>query len=427
MALFVEQNRMELGLSIGKNLGIVIDGTATSTVDTSSLIDTKNLLGADDDHNRKEVTIYDAAGSIVDGESSIVDDYAGSTHDATMSPVFSASIASGDKYEMWTRPWNRSVINNAISQAIHYAASIGALVDRQVDSQWTQADLLEYDWLTPYTFPNDFKWLTRVEYVSEVGVEHLLSDCETVWTAGTSVTATADSAFKKVGTYSAKFVVATGAASGATLCYKDISSVDLSDCDKIEKWFYSSIALTAGQLQFMAGATAAIASPLETISLPAIAAATWTRISISLANPHLDTAIISIGIRQASGVDVGAFTFYMDDIDAVLANSKVYKTLSDEYWDTVKGSTPLLKLTTAGLNLVGDNTQIRLTGFSPPDDLTDNTTDSEVSPAWIVNRVSGMLAPSVKDKAHMAQLWLGEAKMMERGLAISIPGGARKV
>ncbi len=162
--------------SIGKNLRIVIDGAATSTTDTSSLIDTKNLLGGDDEHNQKEVMIYDAAGSIVDGESSVVSDFTGgTTRDATVSPVFSAAITTLDKYEMWKTPWRIDDINDAINQVINEITS-RALLIKEDSTLFTESSKYLY------TIPSGFTHLSLVEYVYNKGFYHLLSDCETAWT-----------------------------------------------------------------------------------------------------------------------------------------------------------------------------------------------------------------------------------------------------
>ena len=156
--------------SIGKNLGILIDGVATSTIDTSSLLDSKNLLGGDYEHNQKEVIIYAPTGSIVAGETSIVFHFDAQSHDATMSPVFSAVITAGDKYEMWKTPWRIADINDAINQAINEITN-KALQIKEDSSLFTETDK------HLYTIPSGFTHLYKVEYVynqTEVAVE----DCE---------------------------------------------------------------------------------------------------------------------------------------------------------------------------------------------------------------------------------------------------------
>ncbi len=324
---------------IGTILGVLITGTATSTVDASSLLDTYGLVkGGTNEYRGRQVVIVTPVGSIVAGSKSFV--ASSVSTDATCAPVFLASITLGDAYEMWSI-FLQEEINTLINLAI-MEVSDDCLQLKQTTDIITLEDTYEYA-LT------SFKGLNRVEYAESIGIDHLLSDCETAWTGGTGTTSTADATFKKKGTYCSKNVV-VGVGATTILCYTAITSVDISDCDKIEFWMYSSIALTAGQLQIHLSSTAAIASAEETIDFPAMTAATWYRHSLSMEAPHSDSAIISIGIYQVA--NVADFTFYVDKVDAVLANSKVYKELNPQWWDVVKGSTPKLRLAPEGLEII---------------------------------------------------------------------------
>jgi len=98
------------------------------------------------------------------------------------------------------------------------------------------------------------------------------------------------------------------------LAYHDISSIDLSSYDSIGFWFRSNVALDAGDFVFNLDNTAACASPLEAIDFPEIAADTWTWVNLTLDDPSLLTAVISIGISQA--VDKGGLVCYIDQIVA---------------------------------------------------------------------------------------------------------------
>ena len=162
----------EIRRSIGRNLGIVIIGTATSTVDNASLRDSKNLLGGDDEHNEKEVMIYDAncTTGIVDGETSVVSDFDSSNHDATIDPAFSAAVVSGDEYEMWDTPWRIADINDAINQAISELTDYCLQV--QVDTS-----LFTENSKYLYSIPSGFTHLSKVEYVKSVS-ELEVEDCE---------------------------------------------------------------------------------------------------------------------------------------------------------------------------------------------------------------------------------------------------------
>jgi len=421
-----DQNMGEMRRSIGRNLGIVTIGAATADGgDTSSLIDTTNLIGGDDEHNGKQVEIYDAAGTgtIVSGEIRRVTDYAGSTSDATCS-AFTANITTGDKFEMWATPWLIADINDSINQAI-MAVSAECLKEKKLEETWTVANTYEYDCLS------DFVGLHKVEYVVDVGTEDEIDNCDTAWTAGTNVTATADTSFKKEGTASAKLVVASGAAAGGILGYGTISSLDLSDCDYVEFWLYSSIALAAGELDLVLSASAAIAATTESIDVPATTAARWTRHVVALANPHSDTAIISVGLVNTT--DVGACTLYIDDIEGISKGTRKYRDLNPQYWTVVRNSTNYLKLTPSGLSVIGSNTLLRLSGYQLPDLLSDDTTDCDIDPYYVVAAVCGQLAINhakssrleLDNREDKGKVWLSIAESRKSQMRTTIRPDSR--
>lgn len=376
-------NRGELRRSIARSLGIMQTGEATSTVDSSSLIDTLYLRGADDEHNGKQVKIYDAVGSIVDGEESFVSDYTGgATCDATCAPVFTASIADGDKYELWKTPWLVTDVHDAIDQAI-LKASARCLQNKQTEAAFTKPSTYLYDCL------GGFKAIHMVEYEYSIGEAVEIDTCDEAWTAGANATVTADTEHYIEGSASNKIVVASGASTTEVLAYKAISSKDLSGCDKLEVSIYSTVALTAGYLQIRLDDTALGASVLESLDIPATSANTWTRHIISLANPLSDTAIIYVDLYQVT--DVGACTVNLDYIRAVDSKSRNYVELNPEQWSIVRASTPLLQLSSSGLGVTGSPKLLRISGYDLPDMLSDDTTDSEIDPDYIINMAKGLL------------------------------------
>ena len=408
--------------SIGYALNDMALITATTTGDTASLIATYGFAkGGDDEYNGRQLIAITPSGAIVAGEKTYVSDFDSATWDASLAPPFTSSTTSGDIFELW-KVFTYEEINDAINQTIAEVSG-KALQIKETHTTFTEADKYLYDVLSSFTH------LGKVEYVSSTGNYHLLDNCDTVWVAGSAnVTVTADSTFEKVGNACVKAVEAGGSGANAILAYKAISSTDISDCDEVEFWLYSSIALTAGQLEIHLSSTAIIASAEETIDIPAMDAATWYKHSLSLANPHSDTAIISIGIYQVS--DVGAFTFYVDEVEANKFNSKVFKELPIEYWDIAQGSTPYLMLTSSGLSLVGADNQLRLTGYQIPDLMTADTDISEIDPAYLIAKTTGRLLVShakssyldINDRATLASYWLGEAAKMEPGLTTSVSG-----
>jgi hypothetical protein len=382
--VFQEQNRAEIREHMLLALG-GIKGVATGGASTSSLIALYSLQGGDDDHNRKMVYMTKTAG-LTATDKTFISDYAGTTHTATLSPVVSGSIAAGDVFELYPYPFTVDDFNNTINRAI---LNSKVFVERVTDSNFTLANKLEYDWLTPYAFNLDFKGIYKVEHVYSAGVDHLLADCATAWTAGANVVATVDTAFSTMEGPSAKLVVAAGAAAGAVLGYLDISALDITDCDRIEFDMYSSINLTAGYLDFVLDDTAGCVSAVESIDIPAMTAGVKYRHSITMANPHLDSAIISLGVVNTT--DVGACTLYFKNIHAVYSGSKEYRELNPKQWNLAGGSSPKLVLTSSGKGIVGNNKQIRISGYASPYLMTDDTTDCEINPEYVTEWALGYL------------------------------------
>jgi len=379
------KTRKEIRQIIGNICGTCIKGTCSDDGSTTTVIDTQGLRGGVDDYKGQEIIMVSGDN---EGEKSRVVDYNPQSFKLTVSPAFTNATAEDDEYELH-KTFTVDRLNNAINLAIIGASD--EVFASKVDDSTLGTLRNEYE----YTIPADFVALHTVEYSSSIKVDHLLDDCEAAWTAGTYTTCTADASFKKIGNASSKSVV-VGAGTNKKICYVTIAATDISDCDRIEFWMYSSIALTAGQLTFNLDDSAAIDSSLETIDIPAMTAAIWYKHSLSLANPHSDTAIISIGIYQVE--DLADFTFYIDDVHAVLAKSRIYKDLDPESWGIVQGSSPQLKLNEAAISEIGNNKRLRLSGYKLLSELSADTSEAEVDPDYIIARaVSDLLSADPKE------------------------------
>ena len=410
-----DRNRLEIRQPIGLNLDSVIVGTCSSNAaDTDSLIDTYGMgRGGTNTYIGRQVYITESHGTskAAAGDKSWVT--ASESGDATIAPALSGFAQADKGYELWKPPFLVEDVNDAINQAI-IKASLFSLKVKQTEDTFTEENLYRYNCLT------DFVGVHKVEYVSSIAKKVEIDNCDLVWTAGSAnVTVTADKSFEKQGNACVKAVEDGNTGTNAIICYKAFSKLDLDECDKIEFWLYSSIALTAGQLQIKLDDTAAIASALESIDIPAMTAATWYRHVLTLANPHTDVDLISVGIFQVS--NLGAYTLYVDQIDGVKADSRVYKELNSQHWELVKGTTNYLQLTTAGKSVTGDNTLLRISGYQNPALLSDDTTDSDVDPGWVIAYVTAWLLVShaksrfldIQDRQGLAKYWLGEAQMIQ--------------
>jgi len=222
--------------------------------------------------------------------------------DKVLAADLNNSVVPTGAIEMWpmaTPPTDWLLCDGAAISRSTYAALFAVIADLYGPG----------DGSTTFNLPN---LKNRVPLGVDTAVKALLDDCESAWTAGGNVTASNDAAVYKVGTKSVKLAVAAGAGAGQILGYKAITSVSFAGKTIVGFWIRSSIALNAGDLKYQADDTAALASPLESIDIPAILANTWTKVYLTLATPSADTAIISHGIYQV--VDKGAFDLYIDDI-----------------------------------------------------------------------------------------------------------------
>jgi len=403
MPIIGSQNRKEIRQSILYNVATdhLIASTATADGTTATLIDTYGLVKGDTDEYKGwqlQINSTVTSGAAV-GSKAWVTGYNASTKTLTFSPVFAAAVKSTQEYELVKPPYIFESVNSKINDAINSAMD-DCLQDKIDTTLWTEKDTKEY------VIPTGFVGIHCVEYCSDTEGVY---DGDDEWTAGTSVTQSLDYEVERRGNSCNKFVVGAASTAGALLSYKNITSSDLSSYDTVELWIKSTIAVTAGDLTFVMDDTAACASPIETLSLPALTADKWTRCTMSLDYPYLDTDIISIGIQQKTAIDLGAFTFWVDFVLVYKSANREFKVLPVEYWDVVGGSTAYLKISPMGLMVTGYDSSLRLSGYDKPDTLSDDTTDCEVDPDYIVNKVSGQMLIQDSTRSSESQYYLAQA------------------
>jgi hypothetical protein len=144
-------------------------------------------------------------------------------------------------------------------------------------------------------------------------------DATTNWTATQHMTLSTSSdvnaSSSPVSTFSLSNAVTAQAAAGEQWYFNYGSASNWGGTNignlRIGFWIKSSVALSAGDLQFQDDDSASLASPLDTINIPAIPANTWTYVSVTL-GATTRTSILSYGFKYA--VDVGAATIKVDSI-----------------------------------------------------------------------------------------------------------------
>ena len=403
------RTREQIRVSVGYNLQALYVSSTTSTVDRTSVIDT-TLRGGDDAHNGKWVVQTSGTN---DEEIRQVSDYTQSSTDMTVAPSFTNSVASGVTYELWNEQYNPARINDFIDQAVIEVT--GRVYDPETD-----VSLHTDGTSTTFSIPSQFAMLNKIEQRKTV-TSTRIHECGVTFDERTDgdFTQSLDTQDKRQGSQSLKLTIASGASAGDFIT-DSITSKDISKYDYIEMWVKSTVATSAGNLKLLLDDSASCASPIETLSLPALTADTWTYCRMALSSPELDTAIISIGFEYDS--DLGACVVWIDDIKAVIDASATWERLDNHLWSIDKSNRNLV-LTLDGRSAARYNL-LRLTGGDQPAIMTADTSTCEIDEGYVVARATALALsaswglPDPGEARRMAQFWMALSEQAKARMPI---------
>lgn len=174
------------------------------------------------------------------------------------------------------------------------------------------------DTLLAMTTRDIYKWNTSTSEWDLLTVHASIDDCDddaTAWTPSANVTAAFEDTILKEGDGSVKLTLAADFTTGLA-AYHDKAIGNITAYNHLRVWIRSSVALAAGDFQIVVDDTAACASALRSLDLPAVAADTWTHAFLDLRSSGSVadlTAIASIGLKAIT--DVGACVIYLDQFD----------------------------------------------------------------------------------------------------------------
>ena len=361
----------QLRQAVGFNLGALHTGTAYDAGSNTTLI-SLSFVGGDDTYNGKWVAVADASNSD-STEFRIISDYTASAYRATLQQQLSFATAAGDSYEIWDEPYKPENINEFINQAI--VDSTGLIYD-PIENISLHGDGKQ----TRYDIPSGISQISKIEYRNKISFTRL-HDCGSTFDEKTDsdFTQSLDTKDKKQGTQALKMVIASGASAGDFVT-DSITSKNISGYDYIEMWVKSTVATSAGNLKLLLDDSASCASPLETLSIPALSADTWTFVRMQLSTPELDTAIISVGLEYDS--DLGACTVWIDDIAAVKNDTAEWSTLDRRLWKIDKEARDLILLRD-GQDAIGYSL-IKIVGGDKPATLSSETDTTEIPERYVV-------------------------------------------
>lgn len=419
MAVIQGRTREQLRQSVGYNLGAMRTSTASDTGSTTTVVDNTLTSGGNDRFNGQWLVLQDADASTNDGIIRRITDSSvtSNVYTLTFMPSAGAAVVANDTYEIWDDRFPPQRINDFINQSIIDATGHAYTVKEDIslhgDGTTSRLDI-----------PTTIQMVQRVEYRSQVS-STVIHRCDSLFDEATDsdFTQALDTQNRKQGTSSLKLTIAVGASAG-DLVSDSITSKDLSKYDTVEMWVKSTVDTSLGNLKLLLDDSASCASPVETLEIPALTAGTWTFVRMSLATPHLDTAIISVGLEYDADLD--ACVVNIDDIVAVQADTAVWRPLDRRAWHIDRQQRDLI-LHDDGRSALGYRL-VKLIGGAKPALLTSDSATNEIDDQYVINRTTGMALASAgggqatdpDSNAQRAAFWFGMAEQSKRSFAMLV-------
>ena len=193
-------------------------------------------------------------------------------------------------------------------------------------------------WSTPQGISTTPGYTTAISTGMTADVLNAL-DTHTGWSVGSNITISADGADYQEGSYSISASITAAAQAGEKWYFNESGAKDFGSATKMIFWIKSSVSTTAGQLQFEVDDSADLASPLDTVNIPALTADTWTEVTISLGGTR--SSVLSYGIKYTT--DIGAATVKIDDIRAMFDDADSTTSWASDGRDMVISSEGTIK------------------------------------------------------------------------------------
>ena len=414
MPVIQGRTREELRQHIGHALGAVYVSAATESgsTDNNTLLDNSIVLGGADTQIGKWIRFTSGSNDALTRritDSSITSNVT----TLTFMPAVGTRTAS-ESYELW-EGYSPASIDDFINQAI-----IGATgnaydpienVELHGDGRQVRFDI-----------PSNISMISKVEYRAKVSFTRI-HDCAVTFdeTTDAQMTQEVDSKDYKRGGSSLKITTAAG---DGSFISDSISSLDISGYTHLEGWVKATTALAASDFNVLLDNTAACASPVETLAVPAVAADTWTFFRIELANPESDTAIVSVGIEY--NANSGTNKVWFDDLRVVHNDTAEWTTLDRRNWKIDKEARDLI-LGRDGHDAVGYSL-IKITGGDKPALLTSDATATEIDENFIIAHAtnlalistSGGPATDPDAKRQLSAYWAAQAERSRRALPLLV-------
>ena len=410
-----EQLRQDIGYALGAIN--VSAATASGSADNNTLVDNSIVLGGADNQIGKWIRFTSGSN---DGLTRRVTDSAISSNVTTLTfmPAVGTRTAS-ESYELWDTAYNPDVIDNFMNQSI--TSVTGSAYD-PIENISLHGDKKQ----TRFDIPSGISMISKIEYRKKI-TSLRIHECNTTFDEATDsdLIQSLDTQDRKQGNQSLKISVGPSAGGGEFIA-DSISSTDLSKYDTIEMWIKSTIATSSGNLKLHLdnGTVAANGTDRESRDIPALTADTWTFVRLSLANPEIDTAIVSVGLEYDA--DIGVPYIWIDDIMAVANDTAEWETLPRHLWKIDKEARSLI-LVRDGQDAVGYSL-MKITGGDKPALLSSDSSSTEIDDNFLVaNTVnlalissSGGPATDPDAKRQLSSYWAATAERARKSIPMLV-------
>ena len=383
MAVILSQTRKQLRQSIGFNLGSIITSTTTSAGSTSAFTDTE-LPGGDQWANGRH---FMQTSGDNDGSVRIVEDFTGGAKTGRFRTAMGSAVASGVTYELHDKDMPPARYHDFINRAIRTVTRKGAPPKTDLTIHTSRH-------VRSHALPTALTGIRHIQY--RCYYDHVqIDNCDSTWSelVDGDVTASLDYEDVREGSGACKFVLGANLGAGDIIASESVGSLDLSGMTHFEGWIKSTVATSAGDLQFILSTTASAGTETELVSVPALTANTWTRLRVALSAPSALTAIVSVGLKHTT--DLGEATVHVDGLEATEDGSETWATLHRNDYRIDRDQRELV-ITPTG-SYVG-HSLLKILGVQKPTELTSDTDTCDVDPEFIIAYATSQLMLARADR-----------------------------
>ena len=367
-----KQVRQSIGLALG---GFDLsDGAIEHTADdTGSLVtihDSSLLFGSNNEHRGKWIVSTVVA---TDSNAGLIRRVWESSPDARELRLATPLLKETDSsftYELWRADMPPQMVNEMMNRYISNITRKGSVPTQDISIHLGGN-------IYNFPLPSNMIGVQTVSYRESV-VSESVRPCDAAWAnPQTHVTAAADDEDLREGNSSCKLTFA-GSFTTGNVANDTFTALDLSGYTHIEFWMKSTIATdTAAYYLFLTD------TGTEELSVPAMSANTWTYHQVALANPQLDSAITSVGIK--AGSDPGTSTIWIDDVKAIRSGTEVWTSVHRDFWRVEKDDRRL-ELDPSGLPGYASGL-LRLKGLRVPALLSNDSDICEIDSEYVIHSV----------------------------------------